>query len=254
MAEPEGFLRYLEEQVEHHSVYVWGAQGQKDLTEKWIRARETNPENADAAVRFWKRQVAAGYGSVLRAFDCSGLGVYYLRDLAGLLPRDVTADGLYRRCRGIGRDELVPGDFVFRLNGEGKAVHVGYVSDRDRNVIEARGRAYGVVKRPFGKGGWQAFGRPPFWEDAAGPAGGSASDEEAFPFRRTLRRGCRGEDVRALKRLLARAGFGGLDAENPNYYGRTEQTVRAFQRRAGLEPDGVAGRRTIAALGGRPEM
>ena len=251
MAEPEGFLRYLEEQVNNHSVYVWGAQGQKDLTERWIRARETSPENADAAVRYWKRQVAAGYEPVLRAFDCSGLGVYYLRDLIGLLPRDVTADGLYRLCRRIGGEELRPGDFAFRLNAEGKAVHVGYVADAARNVIEARGRAYGVVKRPLARGGWQAYGRPSFWEEEPPAGGEGAADGEAFLFRRALRHGCRGEDVRALKRLLARAGFGGLDPENPNFYGNTKRTVLAFQQRAGLEPDGVAGKKTIAALGGR---
>ena len=82
----------------------------------------------------------------------------------------------------------------------------------------------------------------------------SAADGEPFLFRRALRHECRGEDVRALKRLLARAGFGGLDPENPNFYGNTKRTVLAFQRKAGLEPDGVAGKKTIAALGGRAQF
>ena len=36
------FTEYLKEQVRNHSIYVWGAQGQKKptITEAWIRKKE----------------------------------------------------------------------------------------------------------------------------------------------------------------------------------------------------------------------
>ena len=251
MSRLEAFIRYLEEQVANHSVYVWGAQGQKNLTEAWIRKRETSTENANRAVSFWKKQVSAGYGEVLRAFDCSGLGMYYLQNLTGILQRDTTADGLYSRCRRIEKKELQTGDFVFKVNAEGKATHIGYVVDRDLNVIEAQGRAYGVVKRPFSKGKWQAYGRPPFWIEEEQKI--REDNAEPFVFHRELKHGCQGEDVCALKRLLVKAGFTELDVTNQNYFGNTKRAVRAFQQRVGFLADGVADKKTILALGGRME-
>jgi hypothetical protein len=64
---------------------------------------------------------------------------------------------------------------------------------------------------------------------------------------RPLTRGASGWDVAALQFLLAWHGFpsatidGGLGAH-------TERALRGFQRWAGLEPDGVAGATTYAAL------
>ena len=84
------FIAYLLEMVAIHSIFVWGGQGQMTPTvcESWIRRREqdTGGERtggkyrtyADIAVDFWKKQVEAGFGKVLRAFDCSGLVVYWL--------------------------------------------------------------------------------------------------------------------------------------------------------------------------------
>ena len=164
MATLEKFLSYLEEQVQNHSIYVWGAQGQKgtEITEEWIRKRETSTINAARAVSFWKKQVKAGYGDKLRAFDCSGLGVcFFLQN--GLLKKDTTADGLLKLCTRISAAELRPGDFVFKTYASGKAYHVGYVVDAALNVIEAKGRDAGVVKGSLKR--WNVYGRPPFWKE-----------------------------------------------------------------------------------------
>ena len=91
------FLDYLEEQVANHSIYVWGAQGQQGsaITEKCIKRRETSETNYQRAIAFWKKQCEAGYGDVLRAFDCSGLGMYWLQNVSGILKYDHNAHGLY---------------------------------------------------------------------------------------------------------------------------------------------------------------
>ena len=253
MGNLNSFIAYLHEQVTNHSIYVWGAQGQQGaaITEAWIRKRETTDKNAQRAIAFWKKQCAAGYGDVLRAFDCSGLGVCFLLE-SGLIKSDMNANGIMGKCDKITKDKLRIGDFVFKTNSSGRATHIGYIADSDLNVIEAKGRDYGVTKSKLS--GWSVYGRPPYWTEAevaemqgAKPV---AEQQQGFLFTRVLKSGMRGEDVCELKRLLAAAGFGGLTPGNKNYYNKTKNTVKAFQKANGLTVDGKAGPLTIAALGG----
>lgn len=241
------FIAYLNEQVQDHSIYVWGAQGQKGnaVTEAWIRRRETSEANANRAIAFWKKQVEAGFGNVLRAFDCSGLGVYFLMENK-LLGYDTTAHGLMGKCDKITRDKLRIGDFVFKVNSSGRATHIGYVVDNELNVIEAKGRDYGVIKRPMDKG-WNAYGRPPYWTEAEV----KELQDRSYIFTRVLKYGCYGKDVCELKKLLLVAGFGGLTLTNKSYLSTTRSVVKAFQKAKGLTVDGKAGKQTISALGGR---
>jgi hypothetical protein len=224
------FTEYLKEQMRNHSIYVWGAQGQKKptITEAWIRKREKSKRNADRAIAHWKKEVREGYGDVLRAFDCSGLGVYFFLK-HNMIDHDVNADGLRKLCKTIGRSDVREGDMTFRMNG-GRAVHVGYAIDGDR-VIEAKGRDVGVVESRIS--GWDRFGRPPFY----------ASRELRLtnPY-------MRGDDVRELQRALKEQGYdpGQIDG----IFGKkTERAVKRFQKASGLKADGIAGKRTFFALG-----
>lgn len=82
-------------------------------------------------------------------------------------------------------------------------------------------------------------------ETAAPPASG------VFVFRRNLKDGITGEDVKALKVLLQAAGHGKtLTPTNPNFRKETNKAVREYQAAKGLTVDGVAGKNTITALGG----
>lgn len=224
------FTEYLKEQVRNHSIYVWGAQGQKKptITEAWIRRKEKTKRNADRAIAHWKKEVREGYGDVLRAFDCSGLGVYYFLK-HDMIDHDLNADGLRKLCKTIRRSELREGDMVFRMSG-GRAVHVGYAIDGDR-VIEAKGRDVGVVESRVS--GWDRYGRPPFYA--------SRELKVETPY-------MRGDDVRELQTALKERGFdpGQIDG----IFGKkTERAVKRFQRSCGLKPDGIAGKRTYFALG-----
>lgn len=224
------FTEYLKEQVRNHSIYVWGAQGQKKptITEAWIRKREKTKRNADRAIAHWKKEVREGYGDVLRAFDCSGLGVYFFLK-HNMIDHDVNADGLKKLCKTIGRSDVREGDMTFRMNG-GRAVHVGYAIDGDR-VIEAKGRDVGVVESRIS--GWDRFGRPPFYA--------SRELRQTNPY-------MRGDDVRELQRALKEQGYdpGQIDG----IFGKkTERAVKRFQKASGLKADGIAGRRTFFALG-----
>ena len=152
------FIAYLKGEVANGSIYVWGAQGEKEITEGWIQRRETSKANAARAIALWHKRLAAGYKNI-RAFDCSGLIVYYL-NREGLYKYDMSANGLYGKSVKLKREELRPGDLVFRHNGL-KAYHVGvYVGDG--KVIEAKGRDDGVVMRDInasGTGYWNRYGR-----------------------------------------------------------------------------------------------
>ena len=254
------FLAYLQEQVTNHSIYVWGAQGQQGaaITEAWIRKRETTDKNAERAIAFWKKQCDLGFGSVLRAFDCSGLGVCFLLGRK-LISYDHNANGLMGKCDKITKDKLRIGDFVFKVNSAGRATHIGYVANSDLNIIEAKGRDYGVTKSKHAST-WNAFGRPPFWTEAElaevlgtatqQPVESDTSDATSFVFTRILKSGVQGDDVKELKRLLANAGYTGLTLTNGNFFSKTRVTVKKYQRDHGLVPDGKAGPLTIAALGG----
>ena len=66
---------------------------------------------------------------------------------------------------------------------------------------------------------------------------------------RILRRGCAGEDVRAMQAALIALGYGcGRWGADGDFGAATDAAVRAFQRDRGLEPDGECGPLTSAAL------
>ena len=164
------FCAYLEEQVANHSMYCWSGQGQtgNQITEYWIRKCEQITGGrkvdghyktyADIAVDFWKKQCELGYHDVMSAYDCSGLGVHWLL-LADVIATDRTANGLYRMCEVTA--EPKKGYWVFRLNDEGRATHIGYCIS-DSEVIHAMGRVEGVVREKVGKIGsyWHKVGKP----------------------------------------------------------------------------------------------
>lgn len=163
------FIDYLKQTVANHSIFVWGGQGQRapKVCEAWIRQRETDTGGtkykgrfrtyADIAVDQWKKKVAEGWGSVLQAFDCSGLVVYWLL-LKKLIDKDINANGLHGLCKGT--TDRRAGYWVFRLQN-GRAVHVGVLVD-ENTVIHAKGRADGVVAEPYNpeSGYWHAIGIP----------------------------------------------------------------------------------------------
>ncbi len=166
----EDFIGYLLGHV-GRAIYVWGGQGETDITEEWIRARETSAANAERAIAYWKKQQAAGI-SPIAAFDCSGLIVHYLKDVAGFLKSDMTAAGLYRQCTPVARNDLARGDLVFRHNGK-KIHHVG-VYLGDGTAVEAQGRDAGVTRRALDAGGtgyWNRCGRLPLPAGAGGEHG-----------------------------------------------------------------------------------
>lgn len=241
------FITYLEKEVSNHSIYVIGGQGQRGaaVTEPWIRAREKEARNADRAVAFWEMQCKAGYGSILGAFDCSGLGMYWLQNTKQLYKSDMTAHGMCSKCTNIQKEQLKKGDWVFITNATGRIVHIGYIVDDELNVIESRGRDWGVCKGPLTTR-WNRYGRPEIFRDEI--EGGTA--QSATTNARTMRKNDSGDDVCTLQKTLIAHGYPlakyGADG---SFGAETHSAVLAFQKAAGLTADGIVGIKTATALG-----
>ena len=252
MGQLQEFINILEEQVKNHSIYVWGGQGHDKytITESWIKNRETSKAYANSAIDFWKKQVKAGYGNVLRAFDCSGLGVWALIKM-GIIKTDMTANGMRSKCTTISKSELKKGDWVFQVKS-GNATHIGYVVDDDLHVIEAMGRAYGVVKRTLNASGsnyWNAFGRPSYF---ASEINEQTSIPESYNVDRLLKYTSpymRGDDVKWLQKALNYAGYSCGSADG--VFGKnTKDAVKKYQKAKKLTVDGEVGEKTVVSLGG----
>ncbi len=239
------------------SIYVWGGQGEalKDLTENKIKKMEQNTDYANRAIKMWKaRKNIEG----ARAFDCSGL-ICWLMSMVGAIQKgfDTTADGLFGHCKRIARGELKAGDWVFKKDKRGKAYHVGVVVDDALNIVEAAGRDFGVVKRPISANGWNVYGRPSFFENEIGKTAVATAGRKSITwelsrlvkFKSPMMRGA---DVMNVQKALITNGCSVGATGADGVFGRNSDTaVRAFQRNKGLTADGIVGKDTCAALGGR---
>ena len=182
-------------------------------------------------------------------YDCSGLGIAWLLTM-DLIKQDYTADGMYRHlCSKISREELRRGDWVFVRNNKTENIfHVGYVVDDALNVVEAKSRDDGVVKRPLSAGDWNVFGRPDkVFQELTGR-------QETIRISRVLYLASpylQGEDVQALQKAIRKSG---ISIEIDGVFGPdTKKALILAQKQlfAGKssEWDGQAGEKTVTALG-----
>ena len=150
-------------------IYVWGGNGERLDTMRdpieWINRHESDAKDAARAVKLYKQRVANGITEI-RAFDCSGLEYWTLKQL-GLLKDDLSSRGLYDKCIKITKQELRPGDLVFHHDGK-RIVHVGTWAENGYQV-ECRGRDVGVVCNKRKAGYWNRFGRWPGLEPGPEP-------------------------------------------------------------------------------------
>lgn len=151
------FLGYLAEQI--GQPYLWGGQHTKLTPQNYlsvIKRKETSAANEAAAVAYCKKQFDNG-ATVLYAYDCSGLGLYWLYNLQRVISSDTTANGMLGFCDRAA--EPKKGFWVFRTDSSGKATHIGYMVS-DSEVIHAKGRAFGVIKEKYSPTYWHLVGKP----------------------------------------------------------------------------------------------
>lgn len=228
----ETYIEYLNAQVDR-AIYVRGAQGQNVLAkpdpEAWIREMETTRRsdyaqhveeynrNADRAIALFRQRRAAGINPI-RAFDCSGLPMYYAQDLHEIVPKDYNAAGIYSKlCQKIDGVPSVRGQLIFRSpSGPASGItHMGtYIGNGQ--IIESRGRDYGVIRRAYNENDWTHTGEwPELMRLCSDPQPVSAAYN--------------GEPVRLLQEAL-----NALDYPDDDFHP--------------LETDGKYGKKTAAAL------
>lgn len=168
------FSAYLLDQLDR-AIYVRGAQGENVLAkpdpEGWIRYMETTRRtgyashtaeydaNAERAITLYRARVAEGINPI-RAFDCSGLIMYYAIE-QGIADKDLTAAAIYRdKCKAINGPATIRGQLVFKGSKPSSITHVGIYAGA--GVIESKGRAYGVVLSPYDPAAWNFTGE---WAD-----------------------------------------------------------------------------------------
>lgn len=152
----ENFVAYLKSHI--GDAYVWGGQGEKIPADNagklrdFVERRETKSENVNRVLEFVKHSEKRP----LYAFDCSGLIINYLLTNRHI-GQDYTANGIYKTlCHAKGVNDAAMGDCIFKHSG-GKISHVGvYIGNN--MLIEARGRDYGVVCRPYNPQEWDYAG------------------------------------------------------------------------------------------------
>ena len=162
------FIEYLNDQI--GEPYVWGGQHTRLTPENYVSVIEKReaqtggypggPTYAEAAIEFCRKKFDDG-ATVLYAYDCSGLGCYWLYNLKHLYKGDVNANTMMGRCKLVTTPPR-RGYWVFKLSGK-RATHIGYMIS-DTELIEAKGRAYGVTKTTFRERDWSCWGVPKVFE------------------------------------------------------------------------------------------
>ena len=179
-------------------------------------------------------------------YDCAQLTRDVARQAGISLPSGATSQW---RAAGIWKEKDVidtlpdeAGIFLFTMR-DGRMTHTG-VSIGNGEEVDARGHAYGVVRRRISGTSYTHWARLAIDYNAPIEAENPAPE----PTKPTLRTGSRGEDVRILQENLRQLGFLN-DAADGIFGTNTNAAVRNFQKAQGLSVDGVVGAGTWAALG-----
>ena len=224
--------------------YVYGATGWICTQARLNQQARQYPLYAPIILRYGPRWIGR------RCFDCAQLTRAAAQAAGVSLPSGASSQWRDARAwkeRGA-IDALPdePGLFLYTQKG-GRMTHAG-VSVGGGWEVDARGHAYGVVRRRIADTSFTHWARLAVGEDA----GTGESAQPQTPAVRTLRRGMTGEDVRALQSRLLEMGFGVGKAGADGVFGRgTQAAVRRLQKRYALAADGVVGPATRSVLGGQ---
>lgn len=231
--------------------YLFGTTGEK-VTQSLLNSKFNSYYSKNGWTRTQFDKATAGWVKAGKTVcDCQGVEDYYSKS-------QTNANGNYVRycddkglCTTITRPYVL-GEALFN-GSSSKKTHVGWVCgfmpNGDVLVMEERGLSYGFVITQMSKRAWKYRGlmTKRYQYDTGEKQPESSSS--AFVFTRMLKHGCIGEDVKELKKALAKHGYDNLTLTNGNFYSLTRNTVKAFQRDKGLTVDGIVGPKTFEKLG-----
>ena len=165
------FIQYLTDQI--GQPYLWGGQHTELTPENYVEIIHKREDGrgkyadgttyAEASIAYCKKLFDQG-ATELFAYDCSGLGMYWIADLERIW-KDRTADQMMHGCTDlICSEPPEKGWWVFKQDDHGKATHIGYMIDNEY-LIEAKGRKFGVVKTKWREKDWSIWGIPGIFYD-----------------------------------------------------------------------------------------
>lgn len=223
--------KHFQDLVDGKAVYVWGANCEK-ITESMTTRLYKTYGSSQYNKAYYNAKLNEGKGRI--GADCSGS--FY--PVSGY---DTTANGYYSFCTAKGEIASMPKKpcMVF-VKQNGKMVHVGW-HDGKGSVYEMKDSKSNVKYGPIDRR-WTHWGQPEFAE--------YEENEETFMVElRTLKKGMKGDDVKALQILLIGNGYScGKTGADGDFGANTKTAVEKFQKKKGLSVDGIAGRNTMQTL------
>lgn len=166
---------------------------------------------------------------------------------------DVAVDGLLNVCSGVSDDftSIAIGEYLWMKGHCG--IYVGNGLAVECTPIWADGVQITAVHNIGTKAGykgrkWAKHGKLPYVTYEQPEAPKQTSGEYALVMR-ILGRNAKGEDVRAVQRLLIAGGYScGKYADDGDFGSATEKAVRSFQRDRAMEQSGVVEEKTMYGL------
>lgn len=244
----ETWWAYIIEPYDQKWGYIYGASGYL-----WTEARqaaiekkyESDPE------KYKDYKLAAKYGKKWigkYVIDCSGLAYRAFKKLGIDIAHgsnSIWRNYLSHKGKLVKGMALPKGAPIF-TGTENSHPHIGYY-DGDGYVIEAEGTINGVIRTPITKSKWTYWG---LFKNLRYDFIPGESGKEELPVANTtyttLRQGCQGDLVKTMQDLLKKAGSN--LAVDGIFGSGTRSAVTAFQKKYGLEPDGICGPKTWAKL------
>lgn len=224
------------------SGYIYGATGWVCTRARMEQQKRQYPEYASLIDRYGPRWLGKP------CFDCAQLTRVVARAAGVALPSGSSSQW---RAKNVWKEKgtlaTMPdeaGLFLFTVSGRG-ASHTG-VSIGGGEEIDARGHAYGVVKRRIDQTSFTHWARLNVAYDGESEGPPPLPPPEKRP---TLRSGMKGADVREMQQRLIAHGYALEPYGADGYFGPvTLAAVRQLQRNTALSVDGVVGKRTWAVL------
>lgn len=248
----EALIEKFKYALENDWGYIWGTAGVM-----WTKALQNQLEKTTDANRESGRKYGSKWIGHMVA-DCSGLFAWAFAQLNSYMyhgsntmwDKYCVAKGELIKGKRDDGQELKPGTAIFTHNAKtGKRGHVGlYIGDGW--VIEASGTINGVIKSKITISKWVEWGELKR-VDYGKAVPDVITDPEENKTLGTIRKGDKGPVVKYAQQLLLRWDSGCLPryGADGDYGAETVAAVKAFQKKNGLQQDGIIGPRTWKALG-----